>query len=198
VVPNPAGTLEIAVGNVGDSRAYWLPDAGAGVQLTTDDSWAAEAIAHGVPRDQAERLPQAHAITRWLGLDAPDPVPRPAVHRLESPGWVLVCSDGLWNYASDGATLAGVVADRLAARPADGPGPHDPLVLARELVAWAIEQGGSDNITVALARFEPVAAPGPAGTGPDTTAGPATAEPDRPAAPGAPRPGADGVGAEGQ
>jgi serine/threonine protein phosphatase PrpC len=59
----------IVAGVVGDSRAYWLPDSGEARALTIDDSWAAEQIAAGRPREEAESGPQAHAITRWLGVD---------------------------------------------------------------------------------------------------------------------------------
>ena len=74
--------------------------------LTIDDSFAAEQIADGVPRADAESGPQAHAITRWLGIDAPDHTPRTVSLDLDGPGWVLVCSDGLWNYCSEAQDLA--------------------------------------------------------------------------------------------
>ena len=156
----------LVVGWVGDSRAYWLPDSGAAETLTVDDSWAAEQIARGVPRREAEEGPQAHAITRWLGVDAPDPTPRHASRELDGPGWVLVCSDGLWNYCSEAEDLAALVRRCAAVRspslapagtasgsaaPSPDPDP-DPLALAEELVAWANAQGGHDNVTVALAR----------------------------------------------
>ncbi|MBL8931322.1 MAG: protein phosphatase 2C domain-containing protein [Kineosporiaceae bacterium] len=176
-----AGPGLLVAGWVGDSRAYWIPDEGVAGQVSVDDSWAAEAIAQGVPRAEAEHMPQSHAITRWLGADAHDPVPRTAVRALDRPGWVLLCSDGLWNYASEAAELAELV--HAASAP-----PGDPAALAEELVAWAIAQGGQDNITVALARFDPeattdvvpapppvhpvvVASPGAASGGPDGTAG---------------------------
>jgi serine/threonine protein phosphatase PrpC len=143
---------ELVVGWVGDSRAYWLPDTEGPRLLTTDDSFAAEQIADGVPRATAESGPQAHAITRWLGIDAPDHTPRTVSVDLEAPGWLLVCSDGLWNYCSEAADLAALVAD--TARTAGS----DPLALAGALVDWANAQGGQDNITVALARVDP--APG--------------------------------------
>jgi serine/threonine protein phosphatase PrpC len=134
---------------VGDSRAYWLPDEGAPRLLTTDDSFAAEQIADGVPRATAESGPQAHAITRWLGVDAPDHTPRTVSLDLDVPGWVLVCSDGLWNYCSEATDLADLVA---ATGRASG---TEPLALAGALVDWANAQGGQDNITVALARVSP-------------------------------------------
>lgn len=137
----------VVTGWVGDSRAYWLPDAGEAHQLSVDDSWAQEMIAQGVPRAQAETSPQAHAITRWLGHDAPDPTARTAATIPDRPGWVLVCSDGLWNYCSAAGDLAALVH---ATEGSDG---SDPEALAAALVRWANAQGGRDNITVTLARF---------------------------------------------
>lgn len=139
------GPLLVA-GWVGDSRVYWLPDTGRAVQVSSDDSWAGEAIAAGIPREDAERAPQAHAITRWFGIDAPDPRAHTIAHRLDGSGWVLVCSDGLWNYCSLAAQLQGLVVLTVQRTGSD------PAVLASELVAWAKQQGGHDNITVALAR----------------------------------------------
>ncbi len=90
--PASSTPAPLVVGWVGDSRAYWLPDDGRPVQLTVDDSWAAEAIAHGLPRAEAEALPQAHAITRWLGADAPDGPPRTTVVGVGAAGWLRACA----------------------------------------------------------------------------------------------------------
>lgn len=147
-----AGVLDaslLVVACVGDSRAYWFPDAGEPRMLTTDDSFAAEQIASGVSRAEAENGPQAHAITRWLGSDAPDHTPRTTSLDLDSPGWVLLCSDGLWNYCSEAKDLAALVHQM------DHAATPDPLRLAGSLVDWANTQGGVDNITVALARIGP-------------------------------------------
>ncbi len=138
----------VVFGTVGDSRVYWLPDAGAGdpLQLSVDDSMAQVRIEMGVDRAQAENGPQAHAITRWLGRDSTDVVPRTGSVTLQVPGWLLVCSDGLWNYCSDAGALQALVNATQAVSGAD------PLRLAAGLVAWANAQGGRDNISVALAR----------------------------------------------
>ena len=142
---------QIHFGNVGDSRVYWIPDPGAGdqpIQLSVDDSVASARIAMGVSREEAENGPGAHAITKWLGRDSPDHTPMTGALEVTTPGWVLVCSDGLWNYASEATALQALIAElsRTDAR---------PLPLAVRLVAWANEQGGKDNIGVALARHEP-------------------------------------------
>ncbi len=171
---------QLVVAWVGDSRAYWLPDAGAGQLLSTDDSFAAEQIAAGVSRKDAENGPQAHAITRWLGIDAPDHTPRTVSVDLNEPGWVLVCSDGLWNYCSEGGAMSALLHDTASTTGSA------PLDLADGLVDWANAQGGADNITVALARVGPptpaVAAPDTATTATPATAAPATAIAPAPAA----------------
>ncbi|MCA0335273.1 MAG: protein phosphatase 2C domain-containing protein [Actinobacteria bacterium] len=138
---------------IGDSRAYWLPDAGEGVQLTTDDSMAQLLMAGGMTRAQAEASPQAHAITKWLGKDSPDIVPVCGSLDATGPGWLLVCSDGLWNYASEPAALAGQL--RAAAAGAAEESKADPGTLALALVEFAKACGGHDNISVALARVVP-------------------------------------------
>lgn len=159
-VPNAASSTFVAavverdllvVGSVGDSRAYWLPDAGPALALTLDDSFAQEQVASGVARADAESGPHAHAITRWLGIDAPDHTPTTVSMKLVEPGWLLVCSDGLWNYASSAQELAALVQTTVNNLPAVA----EPLALAGGLVEWANAQGGQDNITVALARIHP-------------------------------------------
>ena len=117
--------------------------------LTIDDSFAAEQIAAGVPRKEAETGPQAHAITRWLGIDAPDHTPAHELPGPRDPGWVLVCSDGLWNYCSEPSDLSALVQEQ-----ADGPR-HRPA--RRWPPLWSTgptPQGGADNITAALARID--------------------------------------------
>ena len=135
--------------NLGDSRVYWLPDAGEPLQLTVDDSVAQARIDAGVPREEAENGPGAHAITKWLGRDSSDIEPRVGEWDPAGPGWVLVCSDGLWNYASEATAVRTVLIDALAAAPP----PASLVDVAERMVAWANAQGGRDNITVALARL---------------------------------------------
>jgi serine/threonine protein phosphatase PrpC len=156
--PNAASaTLAVAVidgdelhyANLGDSRVYFL---GQHTQelLTLDDSMAQAFIERGMERAEAEALPRAHAITKWVGRDSPDVVPRIGTRTLTEPGWVAVCSDGLWNYASAPHQLAA----QLAAT-----GKIEPIDIAKSLVAWANAKGGRDNITVALASFSGLTQP---------------------------------------
>lgn len=137
----------IAVGNVGDSRAYWLGDDGSCQLLSTDDSMAQARIMLGMSREAAEQSNQAHSITKWLGRDATNVTPSVITHQPTGNGWLLLCTDGLWNYASSPDEMAAVVTRFLAAS-------TTPSVIAEALVDWARDQGGRDNITAALARYE--------------------------------------------
>ncbi|GAB6901347.1 protein phosphatase 2C domain-containing protein [Kineosporia succinea] len=163
----------IVVGWVGDSRIYWIPDSGEPEQMSRDDSWATEQILAGVPREEAENGPRAHAITRWLGPDSPDFIPTRDSRVPDRPGWLLVCSDGLWNYCSPASDLAALV--RGIADEVHG----EPEQLAGRLVEWANRQGGMDNITVAVARIAPIP-PRAASALPDETTTPVHATPDVP------------------
>jgi serine/threonine protein phosphatase PrpC len=139
------------VATIGDSRVYWLPDdpAQAAVQLGRDDSFAAEEQARGVSRAEAESGPKAHSITRWLGRDAPDDLlPHLTTQDVGHPGWLLVCSDGLWNYCSEAEAMRDLLEGEV--RKLDSP---DPVTVAEALLGFANDRGGQDNITVALARL---------------------------------------------
>ena len=110
VVPTSAGTVQITVGNVGDSRAYWLPEPPAPAQqLTVDDSLAQELITAGAAADSEAVQRGAHTLTRWLGADSDaKPWSESSVQTITpaGPGWLLLCSDGLWNYLPDAADIA--------------------------------------------------------------------------------------------
>ncbi|MFI1420311.1 protein phosphatase 2C domain-containing protein [Streptomyces sp. NPDC020731] len=140
----------LVVGWVGDSRAYWVPvDRSAPVaRLTEDDSWAAQMVAAGLMGEaEAYADQRAHAITGWLGADAYELEPHTASFKPDRPGVVVVCSDGLWNYAESADEMAEVVPADAAVR---------PLHSARVLVGHALDGGGHDNVTVALVPFPAV------------------------------------------
>ena len=148
-----SGSL-ISVAWCGDSRAYWLPDAGAPRQLTVDHSLGTELMAAGKSPAEAEADPSFHTITRWLGADSVDHEPELVSLSIDGPGWLLVCSDGLWNYASALDDMADRVRD-LCTDLATASSALDPLNLAAALVEWANSSGGHDNVTAALARCDP-------------------------------------------
>ncbi|WP_257155701.1 PP2C family serine/threonine-protein phosphatase [Streptomyces sp. Ru87] len=145
----------LTVGWIGDSRAYWVPDDRTlpARRLTEDDSWAAQMVVNGLMSEaEAYADPRAHAITGWLGADAYELDPHTASCAPGEPGVLVVCTDGLWNYAEAAEDMALAVPADARSRPLHG---------AQALVGYALDGGGHDNVTVAVLPF-----PGsPAGAG---------------------------------
>lgn len=137
----------ITVGNVGDSRAYWIDDNRGCQLLTTDDSMAQARIMLGMSRIDAEQSSQAHSITKWLGRDATDVTPSISTLEPTASGWLLLCTDGLWNYASSPTEMFDVFDEARRTNPRAS-------AIAEALVEWARAQGGRDNITAAVVRHE--------------------------------------------
>ena len=142
----------IVVGNIGDTRTYWFPDDGDPVRLSIDDSMAQAQMDLGLSREEAERGMGAHAITKWIGASATDVAPRVMAYQPQQSGWLLVCSDGLWNHVPDAGDLARLMADLVSKAHADDHGHASPAGVADGLIAHANNCGGHDNITVALWR----------------------------------------------
>ncbi|MGW8380267.1 protein phosphatase 2C domain-containing protein [Streptomyces sp. ODS28] len=137
----------LTVGWVGDSRAYWVPEDpdAPPSRLTEDDSWAAQMVAAGLMSEaEAYADSRAHAITGWLGADAYELDPHTASFKPDRPGVVVVCTDGLWNYAESAEEMAAAVPRDARSR---------PLHTARHLVGYALDGGGHDNVTVAVVPF---------------------------------------------
>jgi serine/threonine protein phosphatase PrpC len=139
------------IGWVGDSRAYWFAP-GVSQPLTHDHSWINDVVDAGeMSEEEASAAPGAHAITRCLGVPDADnedgEATQPSVSRFTLPGAgrLLLCSDGLWNYAPQ----AGQIAALLVQSPPDA----DAATVSRSLVGYANAQGGRDNITVVIADF---------------------------------------------
>jgi serine/threonine protein phosphatase PrpC len=147
---------EVAIGHVGDSRAYRLRG-GKLEQLTRDHSLVEEMRRKGQLTDaQAEDHPQRSIITRALG---PEPEVQVDVQTVPAQNGdvFLICSDGLTTMLDD-EQIAHVLARATSLEAA-----------LRALVDEANRAGGRDNITVVAFRVEDTAAPAAAnpGAGPD-------------------------------
>ena len=137
---------EVAIGHVGDSRAYRLRR-GKLEQLTRDHSLVEEMRRKGQLTDaQAEDHPQRSIITRALG-----PEPEVQVDLQTVPAQAgdvfLICSDGLTTMLDDEQISR--LLDRATSLSA----------AVRALVDEANRAGGRDNITVVAFRLEDAAAP---------------------------------------
>jgi serine/threonine protein phosphatase PrpC len=153
---------EVAIGHVGDSRAYRLRGNKL-ERLTRDHSLVEEMRRKGQLTDaQAEDHPQRSIITRALG-----PEPEVEVDLQTVPAQAgdvfLICSDGLTTMLGD-EQIARLLARATSMQSA-----------VRALVDEANRAGGRDNITVIAFRLEDAGAPARAPEG-ATLIGPSAEE----------------------
>ncbi len=128
--------------HVGDSRAYLWRD-GALTQVTEDHSVVAELVRRGsITAEEAESHPHRNVITRALGAEDEVDADRVSTE-VQNGDVVLLCSDGLSSYVPE-STIAEILA-----------GADSLAVAARGLVNAANAAGGTDNVTVVLARVGP-------------------------------------------
>jgi serine/threonine protein phosphatase PrpC len=133
------------VANAGDSRCYLFRDSEL-VQLTNDHTLAQHMIGRdSVPLVHPDRRLLLHVITNAIGGRTPGV--RVEVHKatLVSDDVLLLATDGLTRY---------VPHERIAAALEAEP---DPKTACERLVGQALEQGGRDNVTVIVARYETLA-----------------------------------------
>ncbi len=132
----------VVLAHVGDSRIYRLRG-GLAEQMTEDHSFVNAQVKVGLlTREQADRSQHRNIITRSIGTRAvvkPDVRVHPAV----ADDVYLLCSDGLSDLVEP-HEMAEIVARY-----------RDLKAAVDALVGLANERGGTDNITVVLARIEP-------------------------------------------
>ena len=132
------------VANVGDSRCY-LFRGGELTQMTHDHTLVQDMVRRGlVPTNQIDPLGRrlGHIVTNAIGGHTPGV--RAEVHKATlKPGDVLLlATDGLTSYVPDERIAATLQAE------------SDPKLACERLVAQTLEQGGRDNVTVIVARYE--------------------------------------------
>lgn len=127
--------------NVGDSRVYLIRSKVIR-QVSVDHSLVEEMVrSGGIPREQARNHPDKNIITRAVGVKA-TVEPDTYTEELESGDYVLLCSDGLTNMVAD-SEIKKVITEA-----------GDVSEAAKQLVDMANENGGKDNISVVLIRYE--------------------------------------------
>jgi PPM family protein phosphatase len=131
----------LSIAHVGDSRAYLLRS-GNLQQLTNDHSLVAEQVRRGlITPQQAEESEMQSVLLRALGAhpeveidtDEVEIIPRDVL---------LLCSDGLTRLVTEPEIAGALQAETV------------PSAAAERLIALANENGGIDNVTVIVVRFE--------------------------------------------
>jgi ubiquinol-cytochrome c reductase cytochrome b subunit len=129
---------QMYVMQVGDSRCYYYLD-GVLRQVTRDQTLAQALVDRGVvPPDEVADSPYRNVLASSIG--GSEAAPEVTRLDLNRRAVALLCSDGLTKHVSD-QEIAGHVR-----------GMESSEQLCRTLLDLALERGGSDNITVLVAR----------------------------------------------
>ena len=130
----------LLIGNVGDSRAYFLRG-GVCAQITQDHSFLAEQVRKGTMKlEEAQASPLQSVITRAIG-SAESVEPDIFTGDLEPGDIVLLTSDGLTRYA-DAKSIASTILSCATLAEA-----------CQALIDRAKQHGAVDNVTCVLLQF---------------------------------------------
>ncbi len=124
------------IASVGDSRAYLLDENGIS-QITNDHTIVEILYEQGkIEKDDKNKHEMSHIITKAIGTE-PDIDPDYFELELKENSIILICSDGLTNYCSDELIYSYVYNKELEKS-------------LNDLINYAKDKGGKDNITVAI------------------------------------------------
>jgi PPM family protein phosphatase len=130
---------KVYVANVGDSRAYIIRR-GWVRQISQDHSWVAEQVRAGAMTETDARMHQLrNMITRSLG-SLPEVQVDIFIDQVQEGDILVLCSDGLSSMVAD-SEIAQIV-ER-----------YPPQECIHHLIEQANARGGTDNITVLVARI---------------------------------------------
>lgn len=132
---------QVTLAHVGDSRAYFIYPDGRIQAVTQDHSLVRRLQELGqITEEEAKVHPNRNVLYRALGQAEPF---RPDIHThpMPQPGYMLLCSDGLWGVAPDTEIFRIVN------------GAKNLSLACRELVDVANANGGPDNISVILVEY---------------------------------------------
>ncbi len=129
------------IGNVGDSRTYLYRD-GALKRISKDHSLVMRLVDLGqISLDDIYTHPQRNAVLRSLG-DKPELEVDLFTLRLRPGDALFLCCDGQWEMTHD-PQMAEIIQQH-----------DDPQAACAALIAAGNANGGEDNITSVLVRFE--------------------------------------------
>ncbi len=125
--------------NLGDSRIYRIRQ-GKILQLTKDNSLVQQMIdSNIITENEAKTHPKKHVITKALGIDTDLEPEMYQPFKLQENDIIILCSDGLTEHVEEVEIL------NIA-------GNNSVSDAAIKLVDLANERGGSDNITIQVAK----------------------------------------------
>jgi PPM family protein phosphatase len=125
----------ICVCHAGDTRVYVFNKKRGIVQLTEDHSLVGRLVRMGqMTREEALRSPQRSAVYRALGT-TPDLEVDFYQYTTKPGDYLLMCSDGIWEYYTDNELLTVFLEE------------EDPEKILDRLIQTCLEKGADDNAT---------------------------------------------------
>lgn len=132
---------QMLIAHIGDCRVYTIEPNGDMSVLTRDHSLVERLVELGqLTPEEAATHPQRNVLYRAIGqgdLSEPEIISAP----LAKPGYLLLCSDGLWGVVSE-AQISRIITSWT-----------NPHKACQKLIAAANEAGGPDNITSILVQL---------------------------------------------
>jgi len=125
--------------HVGDSRCYRLRD--GGLERMTRDQTMAQALADAgvISADQVEKSGLRHVL--WSAVGGTQATPEVMTSEVRWDDIMLLCTDGLTKHVSD---------DEIRQQLLEVPSAAE---VCQNLVTLALDRGGTDNVTVVVARL---------------------------------------------
>ena len=132
---------QVTLAHVGDSRAYFIFPDGRMQVVTHDHSLVRRLIELGqITEQEAAVHPNRNVLYRALGQAEPFK-PDIQTFPMPHPGYILLCSDGLWGVVTEAEMFQIITSAR------------NPSVACKNLVDAANAAGGPDNISVILVQY---------------------------------------------
>lgn len=130
----------IYIGHVGDSRAYYITDKKI-LQITEDHSLVNELIKNGsITAAEGKNHPQRNLITRAVGTSR-DIKMDIYIEKYSKEHKLMMCSDGLTGMVPEDEIFKIINNNK------------DIILISKELIHTARNNGGFDNITVVIIKF---------------------------------------------
>lgn len=127
----------------GDSRCYLFNEKIGYLRLSNDHSYVQSLVDKGeLDPEMAFDHPYSNIITQCLGDAENHANPDSRIQQLRNGDVIMLCSDGLCGYCRDNQ-IADIVLENC----------NDVVVCRDKLVEAALEEGGFDNVTLAVAKI---------------------------------------------
>ena len=131
----------VTLSHVGDTRAYFVSADGRMEAMTQDHSLVRRLQDLGqIDEREASIHPQRNVLYRALGQSEPFR-PDISTYTLPNPGYLLLCSDGLWGSVPDEEMYQIIQTS------------ENPSIACNRLIEAANEAGGPDNISAILIQY---------------------------------------------